>query len=80
MRERAADGSILKFSYSSITNGADAAAKRGSSRERVLPLLQRPSSSGSSGVVDVNAAAAAGGFMRPRLFAEQQQEEGGECG
>jgi hypothetical protein len=89
MRERAADGSILKYSYSRSggTTSPAGDSKRGgsssSSSQRVLPDLRRPGSaaaaSGDAGVseaVDVEAAAAAGGFVRPRLFVAEGQETG----
>ncbi|WIA34853.1 hypothetical protein OEZ86_013151 [Tetradesmus obliquus] len=91
MRERAADGSILKYTHS--RGGAASPASRtnssSSSGARVLPDLRRPGAAAAAAAAGVlvgegvdaeaaaAAAAAAGGFVRPRLFvAEGQQEPG----
>lgn len=75
MRERAADGSILKYSCSKTNPAAAAADARkggssnGGSSQRVLPELRRPSGSAAGADVADADAASPGGFVRPRLFA-----------
>jgi hypothetical protein len=87
MRERAADGSILKYSYSrggaASPSGDSRRGSSSSSGQRVLPELRRPgaAAAAAAGVavaegVDAEAAAAAGGFVRPRLFVAEGQEPG----